>query len=89
MPGLANQDEYGAVLALVAPRPFFVAARTEDPIFPKDGIEETVATARRAYAALDAADRLGTFFEPGTHAFSTTMRAAAYTWLDQWLAPRK
>ena len=89
VPGLANQSDYGAVLALVAPRPFFVAARTEDPIFPKDGIEETVATARRAYAALDAADRLGTFFEPGTHAFSTTMRAAAYTWLDQWLAPRK
>src|SRR5882724_9594500 len=89
VPGLANQSDYGAVLALVAPRPFFVAARTEDPIFPKDGIEETVATARRAYAAVGATDRLGTFFEPGTHAFSATMRAAAYTWLDQWLAPRE
>jgi len=48
VPGLANQGDYGAVLALVTPRPFFVAARTEDPIFPKDGVEETVATARRA-----------------------------------------
>jgi dienelactone hydrolase len=89
VPGLANQGDYGAVLALVAPRPFFVAARTEDPIFPKDGIEETVATARRAYVDVGAPDRLGTFFEPGAHAFSPTMRAAAYAWLDRWLAPHE
>ena len=89
VPGLANKGDYGAVLALVAPRPFFVVARSEDPIFPKDGIEETVSTARRAYAAVGATDRLGTFFEPGAHAFSPTMRAAAYAWLDRWLAPRE
>jgi hypothetical protein len=77
------------VLALVAPRPFFVAARMEDPIFPRDGIEETVAAARRAYAAAGVADRLGTFFEPGAHAFSQAMREAAYAWLDQWFAPAK
>ena len=87
VPGLANRGDYGAVLALVAPRPFFVAARTDDPIFPKDGIEETLATGRRIYAASGAADRLSSFFEPGTHAFSPTMRAAAYAWLDRWLKP--
>jgi predicted esterase len=89
VPDLANQGDYGAALALVAPRPFFVAARTEDPIFPRDGIEETVATARRAYAAAGATDRLGTFFESGAHVFSPTMRTAAYAWLDRWLAPRE
>jgi dienelactone hydrolase len=89
VPELANKGDYGAVLALVTPRPFLVVARTEDPIFPKDGIEETVATARSAYVAAGAADRLGTFFEPGAHAFSPTMRAAAYAWLDRWLAPRE
>jgi dienelactone hydrolase len=87
VPGLANKGDYGAVLALVAPRPFFVVARSEDPIFPKDGIEETVSTARRAYVAAGAANRLATFFEPGAHAFSPPMRAAAYAWLDRWLAP--
>ena len=87
VPDLVNHGDYGAVLALVAPRPFLVAARTEDPIFPKDGIEESVAAARRAYAARGAADKLGTFFEPGAHAFSPTMRAAAYAWLDRWLKP--
>ena len=89
VPGLANNGDYGAVLALIAPRPFFVVARTDDPIFPKDGIEETIAAARRAYMADGASDRLTSFFESGPHAFSPTMRAAAYAWLDQWLAPAK
>jgi dienelactone hydrolase len=87
VPGLANNGGYGAVLSLIAPRPYFVVARTDDPIFPKDGIEETVAAARSAYAVPGAADRLATFYEPGVHAFSPTMRAAAYAWLDRWLAP--
>jgi dienelactone hydrolase len=87
VPELANYGDYGAVLALVAPRPFFVVARTEDPIFPKDGIEETLTLARRAYQAAGAADRLTTLFEAGAHEFSPTMRGAAYAWLDRWLAP--
>src|SRR5215472_11466009 len=89
VPGLANNGDYGAVLALVAPRPYLVAARTEDPIFPKDGIEETVAVGRRAYAGMGATNRLATFYEAGTHEFSPTMREAAYAWLDQWLTPTK
>lgn len=88
VPGLAEHGDYGAVLALVAPRPFLVAARTRDPIFPVDGVEETVATARRAYRARRADDRLGTFYEDGPHEFSPTMREAAYAWLDRWLGRR-
>jgi len=85
VPGLANEGDYGAVLSLVAPRPYLVAARTEDPIFPKDGIDETVAMARKAYAAAGAEDHLATFFEAGVHAFSPAMREAAYAWFDRWL----
>ena len=85
VPGLANYGGFGAVLSLVAPRPFLAAARTTDPIFPKDGIDETVAAGQRAYAAAGAADRLSTFFEPGEHTFSPAMRQAAYEWLDRWL----
>ncbi|HVR69863.1 MAG TPA: dienelactone hydrolase family protein [Vicinamibacteria bacterium] len=88
VPGLAEHGDYGAVLALVAPRPFLVAARTRDPIFPADGIEETVAAAREAYRARGAADRLGTFYEEGPHEFSPALRAAAYAWLDRWLERR-
>jgi len=85
VPGLARHGGMGAVLGLVAPRPFFVAAKTEDSLFPLDGIEATVAAGRAAYAAAGAADRLEVFYEAGEHAFSETMRAAAYAWLDRWL----
>jgi len=85
VPGLAASGDYGAVLALVAPRPFLVAARTDDPIFPKEGIEETVASARAAYAAAGIAERLDTYYEAGPHEFSPAMREAAYAWLDRWL----
>ena len=85
VPSLAEHGDYGAVLALVAPRPFLVAARTRDPIFPREGIEETVAAARRTYEAKKAADRLGTFYEEGPHEFSPALRQAAYEWLDRWL----
>jgi dienelactone hydrolase len=87
VPGLAEAGDYGAVLALVAPRPFLVAARSEDPIFPMEGIEETVSAGRAAYAAAGASDRLATFYEPGPHQFSPAMREAAYAWLDRWLKP--
>ena len=87
VPELARHGDYAAVLSLVAPRPFLVAARTDDTIFPRDGIEETVAGARAAYEAAGAADRLGTFYEPGPHQFSAALREAAYAWLDRWLKP--
>jgi len=87
VPGLAEAGDYGAVLALVAPRPFLVAARSEDPIFPMEGIEETVSAGRAAYAAAGASDRLATYYEPGPHQFSPAMREAAYAWLDRWLKP--
>jgi hypothetical protein len=42
---------------------------------------------RAAFTAAGAADRLGTFYEPGPHQFSPAMREAAYAWLDRWLKP--
>jgi hypothetical protein len=54
-----------------------------------EGIEETVAGGRAAYAAAGAADHLGTFYEPGPHHFSPTMREAAYAWLDRWLKAKR
>jgi dienelactone hydrolase len=89
VPDLARHGDYAAVLSLVAPRPFLVAARTDDTIFPRDGIEETVAGARGAYAAAGAADRLATFYEPGSHQFSAALRETAYAWLDRWLKPAR
>ncbi|HEY3107374.1 MAG TPA: prolyl oligopeptidase family serine peptidase [Chloroflexota bacterium] len=87
VPGLAAEADLGDVLALVAPRPFFVGVGRADRIFPIDGVEATVAAARPAYAAADAASHLGLMIEPGGHAFSEPMRAAAFDFVDRWLKP--
>ena len=47
----------------------FVGVGPTDRIFPVDGVEATVAAARAAYAAADAASRLALMIEPGGHAF--------------------
>ena len=87
VPGFAKQGGYAALLALVAPRPFLAVARANDSIFPKDGIEETLAAARDAYVATGDVKRLNAFFEAGDHDFSPAMHEAAYAWFDRWLKP--
>ena len=88
VPGLAEPGDYGAVLALVAPRPFLVAARSEDPIFPMDGIEETVAAGRAAFTAAGAADRWH-LLRAGPAPVLARHAQAAYEWLDRWLKPKR
>jgi dienelactone hydrolase len=85
VPGLAAEADLGEVLGLVAPRAFFVGVGERDRIFPIDGVRATIDRARAAYGGAGASERLAFHPELGEHAFSDTMRAAAYEWLDRWL----
>jgi dienelactone hydrolase len=85
VPGLQLYGDLGDVLALVAPRPFLVAVGNADPIFPCDGIFETVDLARQRYRALGVEDRLALVSVDGGHGFVDTLRDQAYAWLDWWL----
>lgn len=87
VPGLAAEGDLGDVLALVAPRPFFVGVGRADRIFPIDGVAATIGTAGTAYARAGVPERLAYVVEPGGHGFTDTLRAQAYAWLDRWLAP--
>jgi dienelactone hydrolase len=84
VPGLGQLGDLGDVLALVAPRPFLAAVGNADPIFPFDGIRETIEVARR-YAALGVADRIELRAVDGGHGFGDGLRDYAYAWLDRWL----
>lgn len=86
VPGLSRQGDLGDILSLVAPRPFRIAAGTSDPIFPADGILDSVARAQRRYAALEAGDQLVLDAIDGGHAFTDGLRERAYTWLDEHLS---
>lgn len=88
VPDLLARGDFGAVLGLVAPRPFLVAVGNADRIFPFDGILETVASATAAYDALGVADRLAVVSVNGGHGFTDYLRERAYEWLDRWLMPQ-
>jgi dienelactone hydrolase len=81
VPGLAKRGDLGDVLALIAPRPFFVGVGRNDRIFPFDGVEATIATARSTFPDR----RLELMVEEGGHAFTDAMRERAYAFLDRHL----
>jgi dienelactone hydrolase len=85
VPGFQRHGDFGDILALVAPRPFLIAVGKADPIFPFDGILETVKTARQRYREMGADDRLELAAVDGGHGFVDPLRERAYAWLDRWL----
>jgi dienelactone hydrolase len=85
LPGFLQYGDIGDILALVAPRPFLVAVGKADPIFPYDGVLESVEVARRRYRALGREDRLALVTAEGGHGFTEELREQAYAWLDRWL----
>ena len=87
VPGLATHGDYGAVLALVAPACFHGGRAHRRSHLAARRHRGDGRLAKRAYAAAGAEDKLGTFYEPGTHQFSPALRQAAYEWLDRWLKP--
>ncbi|MCC6180123.1 MAG: dienelactone hydrolase family protein [Chloroflexi bacterium] len=88
VPGWLNHGDVGQLLAEVAPRAFLALNGADDRIFPIDGMHESYAIARSAYAAAGHSERLGLGVYPGGHGFTGEMRSHAYTWLDRWLADR-
>ncbi len=87
VPGLLRYGDLDRVLSLVAPRPFLVLAGSGDPLFPLEGVQETMRRARRAYC--QARERLRLEIFPVGHGFPAPMRETAYAWFDRWLMPRR
>ncbi len=85
VPNLLARGDFGAVLSLVAPRPFLVAVGNADRIFPYDGIVESFEAARRVYEENEAGERLELIAVDGGHGFTDYLRAKAYAWLERWL----
>jgi dienelactone hydrolase len=86
VPGWLEHGDVGDLLAEVAPRAFLALNGETDRIFPIDGLHDSVAGARPAYAAAGVPERVEVGVYPGGHGFTAEMRARAYAWLDRWLA---
>ncbi|MGH9159372.1 MAG: alpha/beta hydrolase family protein, partial [Vicinamibacteraceae bacterium] len=84
LPGfLARGLDFVDLIIAAQPRPYLVSSAIQD-FFPIEGARATVADARRAYQAIDAADRVGHVEHDDKHGWSQPLREAAYAWFDKW-----
>lgn len=82
VPGLLRYAEMADLACLVAPRPLLVESGTRDDIFPLASADAAYAQVGRAYALLNASDRLARDRFAGRHQISGVK---AYAWLERWL----
>jgi dienelactone hydrolase len=88
VPGIYGDLDAPSVLPLIAPRPLLVINGDSDPRTPLPGVQESVASARRAYAALGADEKLGFYLQPNAgHVFTPVAELVMADWFVKWLAP--
>ncbi len=77
--------DFGAVAALVAPRPLLIENTDKDPIFPLDGVVEVYREARRIYELADAGGKIGLHIAEGGHSDTQRLRVGAFQWFERFL----
>jgi hypothetical protein len=70
IPGLHRFGEIYDLAGLLAPRPMLVEAGTRDPIFPLEGVQESVSRAREVYGVFGGADQIEVDTFEGRHQIS-------------------
>ncbi|MCX8183674.1 MAG: alpha/beta hydrolase family protein [Crenarchaeota archaeon] len=83
VPGMLRYGEMHDIAALIAPRPLLVENGSKDPIFPIEATKYAYEQVRRAYALLNAEDRLDADFFEGRHEISGRK---AYEFMVKWLS---
>lgn len=81
----AYRWDFPTVAALVAPRPLLIENTDNDPIFPLDGVRRIHAQATRAYAWLDAPEKLSLVIGKGGHEDTTEIRWPSFAFMNKWL----
>ncbi len=88
VPGIDGQFDGPAMLTLIAPRPLLVVNADSDANTPIAGVRLSVETAKPAYAAANAADKLQLIIEENTpHRVNPEAIDAGIAWFVRWLRP--
>ncbi|WP_338555040.1 alpha/beta hydrolase family protein [Paenibacillus sp. KS-LC4] len=82
-PGLLAHAELPELIGLIAPRPLFLEAGQNDPIFPIEGFKKAAAELQAIYEREGAPEQLQCDIFPGIHEISGRM---SYQWLHQTLS---
>lgn len=82
VPGILREAELPDIIGLIAPRPLFIEAGSEDQVFPLHPAREAYARLTEIYGQYAAQNSLGADFFIGGHEISG---AKAYDWLENVL----
>ncbi|MGX1828294.1 alpha/beta hydrolase family protein [Paenibacillus taichungensis] len=82
IPGILREAELPDIIGLIAPRPLFIEAGSEDQVFPLPTAKEAYARLTEIYEQAGAQKWLNADFFTGGHEISG---AKAYDWLDNVL----
>jgi dienelactone hydrolase len=88
VPGIDEEFDGPAMLALIAPRPLLVINSDSDNHTPLPGVIECTNAAHAVYAAGHAADRFAVIIQKNTgHQVQPESERAAIEWFVKWLKP--
>jgi dienelactone hydrolase len=88
MPGIDGPYDGPAMLPLIAPRPLLVVNADSDANTPIAGVRLSVESAKPAYAAADASEKLQFIIEENTpHRVNPEAIDAGIAWFVRWLKP--
>ena len=88
LPGIDGRFDGPAMLPLVAPRPLLVINADSDANTPIAGVRLSVESAKPAYAAMNASERLQLMIQENTpHRVNPEAIDAALAWFVRWLRP--
>jgi dienelactone hydrolase len=82
VPGILEFAEMGDMAALLAPRPVRFINGENDSTFPVEAVRQQFETVKRAYALLNAEDKISLTLHSGAHAYN---HALSREWFNWWL----
>lgn len=82
VPGIRRYFEMSDMAGMIAPRAMVVVAGSEDPIFPLEGVRQTVEEAKHYYALANHPERLLWVVGAGGHRFYKDIAWQALTTMD-------
>jgi dienelactone hydrolase len=86
IPGILDQFDCPSMIRLFAPRPMLIVSGEKDPNNPLGGAKLAFATAKAAYHAAGADDKLVIDVAPGVgHQVTKEQNREAVEWLERWL----
>ncbi len=84
IPGIAKELDMGELACLIAPRPLVVVSGIDDPIFPKDGVEEVYSIIEKIYQRVGSQDACRHVIGNGGHRFFADLGWKAFHEITGW-----